>query len=92
MIPKNAELSRDVTGIVEGYERKETKDGRLFLLVKASRDITYSDSHHELENVNIDVYPATGDVPDHISANRAIYQPNTSIISFVGSELRPKTG
>ncbi len=85
MIPKNAELSKEVSGIIEGYERQETKDGRLFLWVKASRDITYSDSHHELENVNIDVYPPSGDVPDRITANRAIYQPNPSTISFVGN-------
>ncbi len=79
------ELSREVTGIVEGYERRVTKDDRLYLLVKASRDITYSDSHHELENVSLTVYPAVGDVPDQISAARAIYQPTTSIISFLGN-------
>ena len=85
-LAKNAaELSKDVTGVVEGYERRETKDGRLFLLVKASRDITYSDSHHELENVSIDVYPPKGDQPDKITAMRAIYQPSPSVISFVGN-------
>ena len=50
------ELSKDVTGIVEGYEQRVTnKDGRLWLLVKASRDISYSDGHHELENINMAV-------------------------------------
>ena len=82
---KAAELSKDVTGVIEGYERRETKDGRLFLLVKASRDITYSDSHHELENVSIDVYPSSGDQPDKITATRAIYQPTPNVISFVGN-------
>src|SRR5262245_54513459 len=48
---EKAELSKDVAGVVEGYEQRVTKDGRLYLLVKASRDITFSDSHHELENV-----------------------------------------
>jgi LPS export ABC transporter protein LptC len=83
-LKKAAELSKDVTGIVERYEQRVTKNDRLYLLVKASKDITYSDSHHELENVSVAVYPPVGDVPDQISATRAIYQPTTSIISFVG--------
>jgi len=80
-----AELSKNITGIIEGYERQVTKDNRLYLLVKASRDITYSDEHHELENVSISVYPPVGDVPDYITATRAIYQPDVSIISFLGN-------
>jgi LPS export ABC transporter protein LptC/lipopolysaccharide transport protein LptA len=82
---KAAELSKEVTGIVENYQRRVTKDGRLYLFVKASRDITFSDSHHELENVSVAVYPPTGDVPDQITAARAIFQPTTSIISFIGN-------
>lgn len=78
-------LSKEVTGIVEGYEQRVTKNDRLYLLVKASRDITFSDSHHELENVSVAVYPAVGDVPDQISATRAIYQPTTSVIAFEGN-------
>lgn len=84
-ISKPAELSKNVTGIIEGYERQVTKEGRRYLLVKASRDITYSDGHHELENVNITVYPPVGDVPDFITSDRAVYQPETSIISFLGN-------
>jgi len=79
------ELSKEVTGVIEGYERRITKNDRLWLLVKASRDITFSDDHHELENVNMAVYPPEGDLPDQISASRAIYQPHTEIISFVGN-------
>ncbi len=79
------ELSKEVTGIIEGYEQRVTKGDRLYLLVKASRDITFSDNHHELENVSLAVYPATGDKPDQIAANRAIYDPKTSVISFIGS-------
>jgi LPS export ABC transporter protein LptC/lipopolysaccharide transport protein LptA len=84
-VKKPAELSRNVTGIIEGYEQRVTKDDGGSMLVKASKDITYSDSHHELENVSIAVYPPVGEVPDQISATRAIYQPETSIISFVGN-------
>jgi lipopolysaccharide export system protein LptA len=79
------ELSKEVTGYVEGYEQRVTKDGRLYMLVKASRDTTFSDSHHELENVSMAVYPPEGDVPDQISAARAIYQPTTNIVSFMGN-------
>lgn len=79
------ELSKEITGRVEGYERRVTKNGRLHLLVKADVDLTFSDNHHELENVTVVVYPEIGDTPDHISASRAIYQPTTSVISFVGN-------
>ncbi len=70
------ELSKEVTGVVEGYEQRVTKNDRLYLLVKASRDVTFSDGHHELENVNMAVYPPEGETPDQISAARAIYQPD----------------
>ena len=82
---KPAELSKDVIGFVEGYRQQVTKDDGRSMLVKASKDITYSDSHHELENVSIEVYSPSGGVPDQISANRAIYQPETSMISFIGN-------
>jgi LPS export ABC transporter protein LptC len=79
------ELSKEVTGRVEGYERRITKDGRLYMHVKASVDITFSDDHHELENVSMAVYPAEGEVPDQISAARGIWQPATNMISFLGN-------
>src|ERR1041384_3095647 len=79
------ELSKEVKGVVEGYERRVTKNDRLWLLVKASRDVTFTDDHHELENVNMAVYPPEGETPDQISASRAIYQPTTEVISFVGN-------
>src|ERR1700754_2469423 len=79
------ELSKEVKGVVEGYEQRITKDGLLYMHVKASRDITFTDDHHELENVQVAVYPPEGDVPDQISAARAIYQPDTNIVSFAGN-------
>src|SRR5262245_53222552 len=81
------ELSTNVTGVVEGYEQRVTKNDRLYLLVKASRDVTYSDGHHELENVNMAVYPPEGETPDQISANRAIYQSSNNVVSFVGKVM-----
>src|SRR5919206_5174992 len=82
---EKAELSKEVTGIVEGYEQRVTKNDRLYLLVKASRDVTFSDGHHELENINMVVYPPEGETPDQITAARAIYQPGTNVLSFMGS-------
>jgi LPS export ABC transporter protein LptC/lipopolysaccharide transport protein LptA len=79
------ELSKEVTGVVEGYEQRVTKNDRLYLLVKASRDVTFSDGHHELENVNMAIYPPEGETPDQIAATRAIYQPDTNILSFIGN-------
>ena len=79
------ELSKDVTGVVEGYEQRVTKNDRLYLLVKAARDVTFSDGHHELENINMAVYPPEGETPDQISAARAIYQPDVNVISFMGN-------
>jgi lipopolysaccharide export system protein LptA len=80
------ELSKDVTGVMEGYEQRvTTKEGRLYLLVKASRDITYSDGHHELENISMAVYPPEGETPDQISAARAVYQPENNLLSFNGN-------
>ncbi len=79
------ELSKEVTGVVEGYEQRITKNDRLWLLVKASRDVTFSDDHHELENVSLAVYPPEGETPDQISAARAIVQPGADVLSFVGN-------
>src|SRR5215470_11014471 len=83
---EKAELSKDVTGVVEGYEQRvTTKEGRLWLLVKASRDITFSDGHHELENISMAVYPPEGETPDQISSAHAIYQPDSNVLSFIGN-------
>jgi lipopolysaccharide export system protein LptA len=82
--PKAPALSKEVTGIIEGYERRVTKGDRLYLWLKASRDITFADKHHELENVTLSVYPPVGDKPDQISSDRAIYEQEKSLITFVG--------
>ncbi|HVQ36522.1 MAG TPA: LPS export ABC transporter periplasmic protein LptC [Pyrinomonadaceae bacterium] len=79
------ELSKEIKGIVEGYEQRLMKGDRLYLWLKASRDITFMDDHHELEQVSLSVYPPVGDKPDQITANKAIYDPKTSVISFMGN-------
>jgi len=79
------ELSKEVTGVVEGVEHHVTKNDRLYLLVKASRDVTFSDGHHELENISMGVYPPEGETPDQISAARAILYPDANVLSFMGN-------
>ncbi len=79
------ELSKEIKGIVEGYEQRLMKGDRLYLWLRAARDITYTDDHHELEQVNLAVYPPVGDKPDQISANKAIYDPKQSVITFLGN-------
>jgi len=46
---------------------------------------TFTDDHHELEQVNLAVYPPVGDKPDQISANKAIYDPKQSVITFLAA-------
>jgi LPS export ABC transporter protein LptC len=78
------ELSKQVTSVVEGYERRVTEGDRLRFLLRAARDITYADNHHELEDVHLEVYPPTGDKPDQITARRSIYDPEKGVVSFSG--------
>ena len=82
---KSPELSKEIKGIVEGYEQRLMKEGRLYLWLRAARDITFTDDHHELQQVNLAVYPPVGDKPDQIVADKAIYDPRTEVISFLGN-------
>jgi len=79
------ELSKEVVGITNGYEQRVMKGDRLYLLVKAARDVTFSDGHHELDQVSLSVFPPVGDKPDQITANKAIYDQQNSVITFLGS-------
>jgi lipopolysaccharide export system protein LptA len=78
-------LSKEVTGIINGYEQRVTKDNRLYLLLRAARDVTYADGHHELEQVNLQVFPAGSDKPDQISADRSLYDQKNGLIQFNGN-------
>src|SRR5437899_2430608 len=75
-------LSKEITGIIEGYEQRITKNDRLYLWLRAARDITYADGHHELESVNLQVFPPTGEKPDQITADRSIYDQKNGLIQF----------
>jgi LPS export ABC transporter protein LptC len=85
LISETPELSKDIKGIVNGYEQKLMKNDRLYLWLRATRDVTFMDDHHELEQVNLSVYPPVGDKPDQITANKAIYDPKKSVITFLGN-------
>src|SRR5438132_759328 len=78
-------LSKEITGIVNGYERRITKNDRLYIWLRAARDITYADTHHELDDVNLQVFPATVDKPDQITASRAITDANSGEIQLSGN-------
>lgn len=84
------ELSTQVVGVVEGYERRIMEGDRLRLYVRAAKDTTYSDNHHEMENVQLEAYPQVGDKPDKITSDRAIYipdqtDPNQASVTFNGN-------
>src|SRR5688572_4478520 len=79
------ELSKEITGIIEGYERRVMKGDRLHMLLKASRDVTFSDGHHELDQVNLSIYPEVGDKADQVTANKAILDSKNSVITFHGN-------
>src|SRR5213082_1467497 len=75
-------LSKEITGIINGYERRITKNDRLYLWLRAARDVTYADGHHELEQVNLQVFPPAGDKPDQIISDRSIYDEKTGLLRF----------
>src|SRR6185436_9672491 len=85
MLPKSPELSREITGIINGYERRITKENRLYMWLRAARDVTYADGHHELEQVDLQVFPATGDKPDRITADRSLYDQKNGLLQFNGN-------
>src|SRR4030095_3728617 len=77
-------LSKEITGIINGYEQRITKENRLYLWLRAARDVTYADGHHELEQVDLQVFPAVGDKPDRIAADRALYDQKNGFPQFYG--------
>ncbi|MBV9959489.1 MAG: LPS export ABC transporter periplasmic protein LptC [Acidobacteria bacterium] len=91
MLGGKPELSTQVVGVVEGYERRIMEGDRLRLYVRAAKDTTFTDNHHEMEDVQLEAYPAAGgDKPDKITAQRAIYipdqtDPNQASVTFSGN-------
>jgi LPS export ABC transporter protein LptC len=85
MLPKNPELSKEITGIINGYEQRITRNDRLYLWLRAARDVTYADGHHELEQIDAQVFPPTGDKPDQIVSDRAIYDQKKGLLQCNGN-------
>src|SRR5947208_5757577 len=85
LFPKAPELSTEITGIINGYEQRITKNDRLYLWLRAARDVTYADGHHELEQVNLQIFPPAGDKPDQIVSDRSIYDEKTGLLQFNGN-------
>jgi LPS export ABC transporter protein LptC len=82
--PGQAQLSTEVVGDITDLEHREMKGDRLWVLLRAARDIKYSDGHHKLENVYLEVYPDKGDVPDKISARQTLTNEDNTQFLFTG--------
>src|SRR5829696_2508535 len=82
--PGQAQLSNEVVGVIEHLEHREMKGDRLWVMLKADRDIQYSDGHHQLENVYLEVYPDQGDRPDKISARQTLTNEDNTQFLFTG--------
>ena len=81
-----AQLSKEVVSVIENFERRESKpDGRLHVLLRASRDVVFSDGHHELENMHLEVYPDEGEHPDKIVARRTVTNEDITEMLFTGA-------
>src|SRR5438105_4950160 len=85
LISETPALSKEIVAVTTGYEQRITKNDRLYLWLRAARDVTYSDGHHELEQINAQVFPATGDKPDQYVADRALYDQKTGILQCNGN-------
>lgn len=78
MISGLPQLSKDVVGVVNGYERREMEGDIIRHFVKADKATTFADKHQELENAFIQVYDEKGEKFDNITAAKALVIPNPS--------------
>jgi LPS export ABC transporter protein LptC len=83
--PGQAQLSTEVVGEIVNLEHTEMKDGRLWVVLKADRDLKFSDGHHKLENVHLEVYPDKGDRPDKITARETLTNEDNTQFLFTGA-------
>jgi LPS export ABC transporter protein LptC/lipopolysaccharide transport protein LptA len=80
-----AQLSTEVVGDIRNLEHREMKGDRLWVVLTADRDLTFSDGHHELENVHLEVYPDKGDQPDKISSQKTLTNDDNTQFIFSGN-------
>ena len=79
-----AQLSTEIVADTSNLEHREMKDGRLWVVLKADRDLTFSDGHHQLENVHLEVYPDKGDRPDKITSQKTLTNDDNTQFIFTG--------
>lgn len=80
------ELARAVEREVYNFERRVSEGDRLRLFLRANKEITYTDGHHELEGVYLEAYPASGEArPDRIASRKAVYDLDEGTVSFTGA-------
>jgi LPS export ABC transporter protein LptC len=82
---ENPALSKEIVAITTGYEQKVTKNDKLYLWLRAARDVTYADGHHELEQINAQIFHPTDEKPDQILADRAMYDQKTGMLQCNGN-------
>jgi LPS export ABC transporter protein LptC/lipopolysaccharide transport protein LptA len=85
--PGQAQLSTEVVGEITNLEHREMKGDRLWVVLKADRDLKFSDGHHKLENVHLEVYPDKGDRPDKISSRETLTNEDNTQFLFTGDVL-----
>lgn len=83
--PGVARLSKDRVGEIKNLEHREMKGDKLWVVLHADLDVKYSDGHHELENVRLEVYPDVGDRPDKISSQRTLTNEDNTQFLFTGN-------
>src|ERR1051326_1580483 len=49
LISETPALSKEVVAITTGYEQKVTRNDKLYLWLRAARDVTYADGHRSEE-------------------------------------------
>jgi hypothetical protein len=57
----------------------------LYLWLRAARDVTYADGHHELEQINAQIFHPNIEKPDQIVADRAMYDQKTGMLQCNGN-------
>jgi len=85
MVSETPALSKEVVAVTTGYDQKLTKNDKLYLWLRAARDVTYADGHHELEQLNAQIFQPSNDKPDQIVSDRAMYDQKTSILQCNGN-------
>jgi LPS export ABC transporter protein LptC len=85
MVSETPALSKEVVAVTTGYDQKLTKNDKLYLWLRAARDVTYADGHHELEQLNAQIFQPSNDKPDQIVSDRAMYDQKTSVLQCNGN-------